>query len=60
MPHLKLLKKLEQDKQKISRRREIIKLRAKINKTRDQKKKKNKKTKDHKTKRCFFEKNKQN
>jgi hypothetical protein len=43
MPHLKLLKKLEQDKQKINRRREIIKLRAKINKTRDQKKKKKKK-----------------
>jgi hypothetical protein len=54
MLHLKLLEKQEQAKPKISRRREIIKIRAKINEIEQ---KATQRIKD--TKRWYFEKNKQ-
>jgi hypothetical protein len=46
MPHLKLLEKQEQSKPKTSKRREIIKIRAKINEI--EAKKKNTKNKQNK------------
>jgi RNA binding exosome subunit len=54
MLHLKLLEKQEQEKLKTSRRRDIIKIRAKINEIVT-----NKKNTINETKRWFFENNKQ-
>jgi hypothetical protein len=53
MLHLKLLKKQEQDKPKISRRREIINIKVKINKMEIKKKTIQR---SNKTKSWFFEK----
>jgi hypothetical protein len=55
MLHFKLLEKQEQEKPKTSRRREIIKIRAKINEIETKKGKKNIQ-RINETKRCFFEK----